>query len=183
MDSAMTFPLTVVVVSSVVASVSDLRNFRIPNALTFPLIISGVAYHVIVGGLVGLQSSLLGAFFGLAILFMFYVIGAMGAGDVKLMAGVGAWLGMPGTVYVFSIAGLATGAYSFVLLAWRGRFGQVLARFRIGLFRLRALGKHLAAEQRVESVVKQCDRRLQLVPFALMIAFAVSVVLIWSCLS
>ena len=120
MDSPVTVPLMVVVVSSVVASISDLRSFRIPNGLTFPLIVSGIVYHAIVGGLAGLQPSLLGAFAGFAVLFPLYLMGGMGAGDVKLLAGVGAWLGLPATVCVFCIAGLATGVYSLVILVWGG---------------------------------------------------------------
>lgn len=180
MDSPLVVPLVVTVVFTSGAAVSDLRSFSVPNALTFPLIASGVVYHVMTGGLAGLQSSLLGAFFGIAILFVFYVMGGMGAGDVKLMAGVGAWLGMNMTVYVFGIAGLATGLYSFVLLARQNRLGQVTARLRIGLFRLWAVGKHLGAEERVESVVRKHDRRERLVPFAAMIAIAVVLILIWS---
>ncbi len=183
MDSPMTVPLMVVVVSSVVASITDLRSFRIPNGLTFPLIVGGIVYHVIVGGLAGLQPSLVGAFFGFAVLFPLYLMGGMGAGDVKLLVGVGVWLGLPATVFVFFIAGLATGVYSLVLLVWRGRLGVTAAKLRIGLFRLQAMAKHLGTEQRVESVVTQDDRRLRLIPFGAMIALAVCVMLIWSCWS
>lgn len=151
--------------------------------MTFPLIVTGIVYHAVVGGFTALQSSLLGAFFGLAILFVFYAMGAMGAGDVKLMAGIGAWLGMPATVYVFGIAGLATGLYSVLLLAWGRRSRRVGGELRIGLLRLRALGRHLGAEERVEAVVKQSDRRQRLIPFAAMVALAVGILLVWACRS
>jgi prepilin peptidase CpaA len=183
MDSTVMVPLVVVAVATLSAAVSDLRRFKVPNVLTFPLIVSGVAYNGITGGGAGLQGSLGGTFFGFAVVFLFYAMGAMGAGDVKLMAGVGAWLGMPATAYVFGFAGLATGLYSLVLLVRHGRVGQVAAQLRVGLLRLRAVGRHLGAEQRVESVVKRSDRRQRLVPFAAMIALAVVLLLVWACKS
>jgi Flp pilus assembly protein protease CpaA len=178
MDTMTHAPLVIAGVFAALAAVFDLRRFRVPNSLTLPLLLSGIAFHVIVAGLAGLQSSLLGALFGFAILFVFYFVGVMGGGDVKLMAAVGAWLGMPMTVYVFSVAGLAAGAYSVVLLAWNGRSRDAILALRIGVLRFWAMGKHLGPEQRVESVVDARDRRQRLVPFAAMIAFAVIVVLV-----
>ena len=52
-----------------------------PNLLTLPLFFCGIAYHVTVSGLAGLQTSLLGALFGFGVLLALYVVGAMGAGE------------------------------------------------------------------------------------------------------
>jgi prepilin peptidase CpaA len=93
-----------------VALVTDLQNRKIYNWLTFPAILAGLVLNFAVGGLPGLQSSLIGLFVGSLVFLVGFFVGAMGAGDVKLMAAVGAWLGWPYTVaaviYVTLIGGL-----------------------------------------------------------------------------
>ena len=75
------------------AAVIDVRHSRIPNWLNLLLILSGLSQSLLPGdGLTPVQS-LLGMATGAAVPFLLFVIGALGAGDVKLMAGVGAWLG------------------------------------------------------------------------------------------
>src|SRR5207248_19483 len=98
-----TYPvaITVVLTASAVAAVTDVWKFKVYNALTLPLVLSGLLYHAVVGGWAGLLGSLLGCLFGFAILFAFFLMGGMGAGDVKLMAAIGAWLGVPATFAVF----------------------------------------------------------------------------------
>lgn len=179
MDSLSSFSVAVTVASALVVGTIDVWTFRVPNLLTFPLLICGIAFHVITSGASGLQLSLFGAFFGFAVLLFPYLIGGVGGGDVKFMAAVGAWLGMPATLFVFVVAGLATGLYSVMLLAWQGRGRRVLMEIYVLLFQVRAIGRHLGAEERVETVAKSDDRRRRLVPFAAMVAFAMIALLIW----
>src|SRR5262245_48167733 len=97
-------------------AVTDLWQFRVHNLLTLPLLVSGLIYQSVTEGTPGLVNGLLGALFGFSALVLFCVVGGMGAGDVKLLAGVGAWLGMPLTFYVFIGSSLAAGVYAMVLL-------------------------------------------------------------------
>lgn len=180
MDSISMVPFSVVLVAALVVAVIDIRRFRIPNGLTAPLFACGVVFHSVVGGFAGLQSSLLGALFGFGILFVFYVVGATGAGDVKFMAATGAWMGIPTTVYVFAVAGIATAIYSTAILLWQGGLGRATATIRVTLLQLQTIGKHLRVDERVESIAKRDDRRKRLVPFAAMVAFGVIVVLLGS---
>jgi prepilin peptidase CpaA len=93
-----------------IAMVTDLRNRKIYNWLTFPAMAAGLVLSVVTGGFTGLESSLLGFFAGVAIFAVGFFLNAMGAGDVKLMGVVGLWLGWPSTlaavVYVALMGGL-----------------------------------------------------------------------------
>ncbi len=107
----------------VLAAVIDGRQLRVPNWLTFPLVLSGWLYHLASSGPEGLVASLLGTAAGLALLLPAYAIGGMGAGDVKLLAGVGAWVHAVHTLGAFAISAIVGGvlAVALVLLSshWR----------------------------------------------------------------
>jgi prepilin peptidase CpaA len=172
-------PIIVVLVAALITTVTDLWRFKIYNVLTLPLLLSGLAYHFFVGGTGGLAASLLGAVFGFAVLLLFYVMGGMGAGDVKLMAAVGAWLGLPLIFYVFIASSLAAGLYSVILLVASHSVNETWTNFQILWLRLLILGRHLGTGQRIEAAVKQPDRRLRVVPFAAMLMVGTVALLIW----
>ena len=73
----------------VVAAVIDGWKLKVPNWITFPLVLGGWIYSGVYFGWEGLGWSLLGTLVGLMLLLPAYAIGGMGAGDVKLLAGVG----------------------------------------------------------------------------------------------
>ncbi|MEB3197248.1 MAG: prepilin peptidase [Candidatus Sericytochromatia bacterium] len=93
-----------------VAMITDLQSRKIFNWLTFPAIAVGLLLHVWMSGSAGLQSSVLGLLGGSAVFLVGFMLGQMGAGDVKLMAAVGAWLGWPAALaavlYVTGAGGL-----------------------------------------------------------------------------
>ena len=103
------------------ATVTDLRCRRIPNALTFTGALLGLIYSVVAYGGAGALSSLEGWALGLALWLPFYALGGMGAGDVKLLACVGAWMGPAGVVRVAIYASIAGGALA-LLVAFRHRY-------------------------------------------------------------
>ena len=76
----------------IVAAVIDGLLLKVPNLLTYPFIFAGWIYTGIAFGWEGVGYSLLGTVVGLALLLPAYSIGGMGSGDVKLLAGVGAWM-------------------------------------------------------------------------------------------
>src|SRR5512136_548273 len=82
-----------------IAAITDVRTRRIPNWLTYPTMGAGLSYHVYANGWQGFLFGLEGLLLGFALLLVFYLLGGMGAGDVKLMAGVGSILG-PKIVFV-----------------------------------------------------------------------------------
>ena len=75
-------------VALIAASWIDLKQHRIPNLLTFSLLISGVLLQFLLHGWEGLIYSLGGLTVGFLIFMPFYIKGGMGAGDVKLMAAI-----------------------------------------------------------------------------------------------
>jgi prepilin peptidase CpaA len=82
----------------------DGKELRVPNWMTFPFIIAGWIFSTAVFGWSGLGYSLLGTVIGLALLMPAYSIGGMGAGDVKLLAGIGAWVHGTHTFYAFCVS-------------------------------------------------------------------------------
>ncbi len=175
MEVSLAIPLAIVAVFALIAAIVDVCKFRVPNNLTMPVLLLGLGYHALVGGFAGLGFSLLGVLAGFGVLFVPYLIGATGAGDVKLMAAVGAWLGLPATIYVFAVAAIAGVCYSLVVFARYGGLGNALALIQASMMQLSAMGKHLGAEERVETVVRRGDRK-RLIPFAAMIALGIVIV-------
>ena len=99
-----------------VAAITDLRSRRIPNWLTLPAIPVGVTAQAIFGD--GIWAGLAGFGAALAAFFVLFAVGAMGAGDVKLFAAVGAFVGIRHLLVVFVMIGLA-GGIAAVFVAMR----------------------------------------------------------------
>lgn len=89
---------TILLLILVVSFITDLKNRRILNIITFPTMAIGLTYHTITAGWAGLSFSGLGLLLGLGLLFIPYLLDGMGAGDVKLLAAIGA---LKGTAFVF----------------------------------------------------------------------------------
>jgi prepilin peptidase CpaA len=77
----------------VAASAEDLLRRSISNWIVIAALVAGVGCQIFARGWVGIGYGLLGAVAGFAVFLIFYVLGGMGGGDVKLMAGFGAMLG------------------------------------------------------------------------------------------
>lgn len=118
MSSAETTVVIFVSVVMVLAAIIDGWKLKVPNWLTFPFIISGWIYHLAVGGLGAVPSSLLGTAVGLGLLLMPYIIGGMGAGDVKLFAGVGSWMGPGFALWAFFVSVIIGGIIAVGLVAY-----------------------------------------------------------------
>ena len=120
-----------IVVVLVEAAVIDGRLLRVPNWLTFHLALGGLAFWAWTAGASGLALSMAGLVVGLALLMPLHAIGGMGAGDVKLLAGVGAWVGVGPTLGAFATSAIVGGVIAVGMIAWRGAWrrhgGQMLA--------------------------------------------------------
>jgi len=102
------------------ACATDLRRARIPNVLTFGAVAAAVLFHLLAPQGSGASFVFAGLVAGLLVFFPFFALGAMGAGDVKLMAALGAWIGWAPTVQVALYGAVAGGVLAVVLSLWRG---------------------------------------------------------------
>ena len=116
-----TVAITVLAIS-LAACVTDVRSRRIPNALTFSAAIAALIYQSASAGWLGAQSSVTGWLVGTALFLPFFLLGGMGAGDVKLLAALGAWLGPSETVHLGMYTLIAGGALGLVVALMRGLF-------------------------------------------------------------
>src|SRR3954462_3496681 len=126
------WPIWFVTVTLIVAAVIDGLKLKVPNWITFPMIISGWVYSVALspyGGWEGLMYSVLGTIVGLALLLPAYAIGGMGAGDVKLLAGVGAWVWSTTTLYAFAVSTIVGAIIAILMVLFRKKWGQHQAQF------------------------------------------------------
>lgn len=120
------FTCFVALVVTLVAAVTDARAGRIPNWLTYPLLLAGPVSAAIVGGVQPLLLSLIGVFLCGLVPLLLFVRDAMGGGDVKLLSALGGLLG--------PIAGIEVQFFAFVIvvfllmakMAWDGRLFATL---------------------------------------------------------
>jgi prepilin peptidase CpaA len=122
-----TLPLIVVAAAAITAAAIDLRIHRVPNVLTAGIALVGFGLAAIGLGRVGLSLSLAGCLVGLGVMLPGYLIGAMGGGDVKLLAAVGTLLGPGATLRAF-VASAIVGGLIAIFVAWRrGRFAATVS--------------------------------------------------------
>ena len=113
-------------VPALVAGWTDWRWRRIPNWLTVPALLLGIAVNGFATGWVGAKESLLGVGLGLGLLLPFVLIRSLGAGDWKLAGALGAFLGPSRMVTVLLGTVLVAGLMAVVLIIWKKRVGRTL---------------------------------------------------------
>jgi len=124
-------------ICAIIGAVGDVRSSRIPNWLTYGGLVLGLTLRAALGGWRSLEQGLAGILLGGGIFFVFFLVHGMGAGDVKLMAAVGAWVGLQGTLRVLIATALAGGVLAVVYMVFYKRVGStfwnlgVLLRFHL----------------------------------------------------
>jgi prepilin peptidase CpaA len=111
--------------------VIDIRTRRVPNVLTFGLALTGVGLAALQMTGLSVWNALAGLLLGLALMLPGHVIGATGAGDVKLFAAAGTLLGPFGVVFAFLYTALAGGLIAIIVALARGQFSATLDRLRV----------------------------------------------------
>ena len=139
------WPLLFVSLAMIVAAVIDGWKLKVPNWLTFPLILSGWllgAFHNFgwfeSTGAGGFGSALTGTLLGFALLLPVYSIGGMGAGDVKMQMGFGSWVGaffglwtgMTVIFWAFCTAVIVGGILALAMILIRGQLSRNMQNTR-----------------------------------------------------
>jgi prepilin peptidase CpaA len=140
MEITLVLSLLALVALVLTAVVYDLRSRRIPNALVASGIALGLFIQTVApegGGLfshpagaLGLLPALLGGLLGFGLFLPLYALRAMGAGDVKLLAMIGVWLGAPAVAYAALWSLLAGGVLSLAWALGTGVLRRVVANLQ-----------------------------------------------------
>lgn len=136
------WPLTFICAAMIVAAVIDGWKLKVPNWLTFPLILSGWLFGLLNNFELleeanfkgGIGAALAGTALGFALLWPVYSIGGMGAGDVKMQMGFGSWVGafygakdgLWIVLYAFALAVIIGGVIAAVMMLIRGDYKKNL---------------------------------------------------------
>jgi len=183
-----TWPLAFLCVAMIVAAVIDGWKLKVPNWLTFPLIISGWVLGLVHNfdwftestGTGGIGASLIGTALGFILLYPVYAIGGMGAGDVKMQMGFGAWVGAyyglwesteepthPGAIWIilvaFAVAVIVGGFMAICMILIRGQFRRNLDNTRAILGDLVNAG----GVGQVADKAKERKPRMHLLPYGI----------------
>lgn len=142
---------TAAVVVAVVACAFDLHSRRIPNVLTFGAAAAALVASASTGGSGGLASCSAGWLLGTALWLPLYALGGMGAGDVKLLAAIGAWLGPEDVFHAALYAGIAGGVLALVVAYARGCIRQTYWNVQLLILHWRVAGFSPQAQLTLET--------------------------------
>ncbi len=157
-----------VVIYTLAAALWDHFYWKIPNKLTLPMFFAGWLYQGVFNGLSGLGDGALGFLIGFGFLFLMWIVGSGGGGDVKLMGGLSVWLGFYWSVYVFVIS-----TFLIVLITMGVVLWNVLTRgTRATKYKMLATGKPTRPGEKppAESIEQKQQRRIM--AYALPIAIS-----------
>ncbi len=172
------WPLLFLSVAMIVAAVWDGWKLKVPNWLTFPLILSGWFLGLLHNlawlpgtGVGGIGASVAGTALGFALLLPVYAIGGMGAGDVKMQMGFGSWIGaffglwhgLEIVFYAFAAAVIIGGIMALVMIFVR-------RQLRRNLQNTREILQDLVTAPGIGAVADKAAKRksrLQLLPYGI----------------
>jgi prepilin peptidase CpaA len=166
------WPIWFVTIVLIVAAVIDGLQLRVPNWLTYPMIISGWIFSIGLYAVAGepwyhgLGWSLLGTLIGLACLLPAYSIGGMGAGDVKLMMGVGAWVHGETTWYAFCVTAVVGAVLAVLMTLCRGAFMKHYLQFKMIFSEILTIRD----PERLSTIAAERKSSMMLLPYGIPIA-------------
>jgi prepilin peptidase CpaA len=170
------WPVWLVTVVLIVAAVIDGFELKVPNWITFPFIITGWLYSTAAFGWEGLGWSLVGMLVGLALLMPLYAIGGMGAGDVKLLAGVGAWVYASHTMYAFAATAVVGAVLAVAMVIARRAWKRHAAQFMVILNEILVIRN----PEQLATIAAQRKPSMLLLPYGIPIAIGTIGYFVWT---
>ena len=155
-----------------IAAWQDYKNYHISNLLVFMGALSGISLNVLLTVGIGLVESTAGWGVGLLLLLPFYLLGMMAAGDVKLMAMVGAFLGSHVMVDVLLYVMIAGGFQAVSVACSRSILQKLFSDMLMNL--LSSIPKHLPQRS---SLNKEAQEALYKLPYGVAIAAGTTIFL------
>ncbi len=107
---------------------TDIKEQKIYNKVLLPALVIGLAGNMLLYGLPGLKNSFLGLLAGMGLLLLPFLLGGMGAGDVKLLGVIGVIQGPAFVFQAFLLTAVVGGFIALILLARRKLMGETLRR-------------------------------------------------------
>lgn len=151
--------------------ITDIKSRKILNIVTLPTIVFGLLYGVFTTGIEGVLFSGKGFLVGLFLLLIPFLLGGMGAGDVKLMAAIGALMGTSFVIYSFMYTAIIGGIIGLILIVKSKGFINTIKSFFFNVFFLRSsLGSTLITKNNKSSIS---------FPYGIAIVFGTLSTLIW----
>ncbi|MEW6558222.1 MAG: A24 family peptidase [Elusimicrobiota bacterium] len=127
---------TILLIFLSISIYTDIKYRKIYNFITFPAVILGLGFNFFYSGLPGLKDSLAGFAAGFLFLFIFYLLGGIGAGDVKFMAAVGSLKGFEFVVRGGFYGAILGGIVAIIVLFFRKNFLGTLKKLFYALISL-----------------------------------------------
>ena len=177
------WPIWFVTIALIVAAVIDGYQLKVPNWLTFSMIVSGWVYSVAFAQAhhdmtwwQGLGWSLAGTAIGILTLLPLYAIGGMGAGDVKLMAGVGAWVYVEHTLWAFVFTAIVGAVLAILMVLVTGTWKKHSSQFFMILNEIMVIKD----PEELSKIAKERKSSMFLLPYGIPIAIGTIVYFIFT---
>lgn len=166
--------LAILAPAMLLASWNDYRTHRVPNWLNAALAAAGIAAQGWVWGWAGVGQALGGMAVGFALLFGLWLMRGMGAGDVKFMAAIGAWLGPQMTLYAVAAGGIVGGILAIAMIIARGKWRETGTNFGVLLTKMSSVRTALSEFGSVGSLAGQAG----VMPYAIPLTIGTGLVVL-----
>jgi len=170
-----------VAIFAVIAAYIDGKELRVPNKITLPMIVAGWMWSSISYGIngdgwyMGLMWSMLGMCVGLATLLPAYAIGGMGAGDVKMMAAIGAWVHCSITFYSFCVSAVVGAILAIIMIITSGEGRKHYAQFFCILQEI----KTIKDPEQLAQIATARKTKMRLLPYGIPLAIGTILYFAW----
>ena len=146
----------------IISVITDLRNRKILNIITLPAILIALIYHSFTSGLSGFYFSGQGFLIGVGLLLIPFIMGGIGAGDVKLLAAIGAWKGTIFVIYTGVYGAIIGGIIALIILLRQRRLVFTLKQMLFSIRFLKSATESLPIEDDTQKSIS--------IPYAIPIA-------------